>query len=87
MTPQNCYVESFQSFRHEVKTPLTTIYGRAQLLARAVSRSPSLTAEEQHTLLEGLATIQAAVQEAVLAIDGLQGRSSLPPSAETGPKH
>jgi signal transduction histidine kinase len=87
MSPQSCYNESLRLFRHEVKTPLTTIYGRAQLLARAVNRSSSLTTEEQRTLLEGLATIEAAVREAVLAVDGLQRRSSLTPSMETRAKH
>ena len=47
----------------------------------------TLTTEEQNTLLEGLATIEAAVQEAVLAVDGLQGRSSLPPPLDTGRQH
>jgi signal transduction histidine kinase len=76
MNPQERCHESLNVFRHEVTTPLTTIYGRAQLLERVVARSPSLTAEEQAQLLDGLATIEAAVQEAVLAIEGLRPQSS-----------
>jgi signal transduction histidine kinase len=59
--------------RHDLKTPLTTIRSRAYLLARTVRRSRSLTAEEQTRILEGLATIDAAVAAMVVIIDDIQG--------------
>jgi hypothetical protein len=56
-------------FRHELISPLTTIYGRAQLLARTVRRSSMLTDDEQATLLAGLAMIEEAVRAVVTSID------------------
>ncbi len=59
--------------RHDLKTPLTTIRGHAELLARFVRRSRSLTEEEQSRILEGLAAIDAAVVAMVVIIDDIQG--------------
>ncbi len=55
--------------RHDLISPLTTISGRAQLLARMLQRSSSLTEAERSTLLGGLATIEAAVRSLVTRID------------------
>ncbi len=57
--------------RHDLKTPLTTIHGRAQLLTRGIQRSPSLTEEERTRMLTGLATIEETVRDMVALIDGL----------------
>ena len=57
--------------RHDLKTPLTTIRARAQLLGRAIRRSPSLTDDEQARMLESLATIEQAVQTMVTVIDAM----------------
>jgi K+-sensing histidine kinase KdpD len=57
--------------RHDLKTPLTTIHARAQLLARGVRRSSSLSEEEQTRMLAGLAVIEAAVLTMVTRIDGM----------------
>jgi signal transduction histidine kinase len=57
--------------RHELITPLTTIHGRAQLVARAVQRSPSLTEEERAGMLASLATIEAAVRVMITVIKGM----------------
>jgi signal transduction histidine kinase len=62
------------TLRHELRSPLTTISGRAQLLARAVRRSPSLALVEQERMLIGLAAIEAAVQRLVTVIDGIVPR-------------
>jgi signal transduction histidine kinase len=64
-------LDPFDQLRHDLKTPLTTISGRAQLLGRAIRRSPSLTDEERARMLEGVATIGAAVRDLVPVIDGI----------------
>jgi hypothetical protein len=58
-----------QRLRHALKSPLTTIRGRAYLLARAVRRTPSLTEEERTRMLDGLAVIDTAVAAMVVVID------------------
>ena len=63
--------------RHDLKSPLTTIRGRAYLLARAVRRAPSLTDEERSRMLAGVAAIEAAVAAMVVVIDGID--YDLPP--------
>jgi K+-sensing histidine kinase KdpD len=57
--------------RHDLKSPLTTIHARAQLLGRAVQRASSLTDEERMRMLAGLAEIQTAVREMVAVIDAM----------------
>ena len=64
--------DPFDQLRHDLKTPLTTIHGRAQLLTRAVRRSPSLADEERTRLLEGLASIEAAVLALSAMIDAIE---------------
>jgi signal transduction histidine kinase len=59
--------------RHDLRSPLTTIRGRAYLLARAVRRAPSLTDEERTRMLAGVAAIEAAVAAMVVVIDGIDG--------------
>ena len=58
-------------FRHDLKSPLTTVHGRAYLLSRSIRRSPSLADEERARMLEGLAAIEGAVQQMVIVIDGM----------------
>jgi hypothetical protein len=57
--------------RHDLKSPLTTIHARAQLLGRAVQRATSLTDEERIRILAGLAEIQTSVLEMVAVIDAM----------------
>ena len=57
--------------RHDLKTPLTTIYAHAFLLARSVRRSPSLADEERAGMLAGVAAIEKALQAMVITIDGI----------------
>lgn len=68
--------------QHDLKTPLTTIHGRAYLLARAIRRSPSLADEERERMLEGLATIEEAVHTLVTLIDAM-GHAPLDGSADS----
>ncbi len=59
--------------RHDLRSPLTTIRGRAYLLARAVRRAPSLSDDERTRMLAGVAAIEAAVAAMVVVIDGIDG--------------
>jgi signal transduction histidine kinase len=76
-------LDPFDQLRHDLKTPLTAIHGRAQLLARSVRRSPSLSDAERARLLEGLVAIEAAVRVMVTVIDamGAEGVGDAPDSA------
>ena len=85
MTPQEVERDPLDELRHELKNPLTTIHGRAQLLARTVRRSPSLADEEQAKLLAGLVAIEAAVLAAVTVIDALS-QQHLDGRDEQGPR-
>jgi signal transduction histidine kinase len=64
-------LEPLDRLRHDLRTPLTTIRGRAYLLARAVRRTPSLTEEERTGMLAGVAAIETAVAAMVTVIDGI----------------
>ena len=57
--------------RHDLKTPLTTIHGRSQLLGRAIRRSASLTNDERARMLAAIAAIEAAVHAMVPLIDSM----------------
>ena len=72
-TPPERVHDSLDELRHELKTPLTTIHGRAQLLTRAVRRSPSLTEAERTEMLDALTTIEGTVRTMVTVIDDLKG--------------
>ncbi len=63
--------------RHRLKSPLAVILARAQLLARAVRRSPVLADGERGRLLAGLAAIEDAVRVAAAQVDAL--RAEAPP--------
>jgi signal transduction histidine kinase len=60
--PERGLADATDHLRHDLLTPLTTISGRTQLLARAIGRSPTLAAEERVTMLEGITAIETAVQ-------------------------
>ncbi len=64
--------------RHDLRSPLTTIRGRAHLLARAVRRAPSLTDEERTRMLAGVAAIETAVATMVIVIEGIDGEHPAP---------
>ena len=57
--------------RHDLKSPLTTIYARAYLLGRAIRRAPSLSDEDRTRMLAGVTAIEAAVREMVTVVDGI----------------
>jgi signal transduction histidine kinase len=73
-SPDGFVYDALDQLRHDLKTPLTTIYAHAYLLARRVRRSSSLSDGERGTMLEGVATIEEAVRAMVITIDGMAGR-------------
>ena len=66
-------LDPLDQLRHDLRSPLTTIRGRAYLLARAVRRAPSLTEEERTRMLAGVAAIEEAVVAMVAVIEGIDG--------------
>ncbi len=70
-TPPDPSADPVDRLRHALKSPLTTIYGRSQLLARGIRRSPSLSEEERARLLASTLTIETAVLALVALIDGM----------------
>jgi signal transduction histidine kinase len=64
-------LDPLDRLRHDLRSPLTTIRGRAYLLARAVRRAPSLTDDERTKMLAGVDAIEAAVATMVTVIDDL----------------
>jgi signal transduction histidine kinase len=62
---------AFDQLRHDLKTPLTAISARAQLVARMVRRSSGLTELERGAMLDSLAAIEQAVRAMVPRIDGI----------------
>jgi signal transduction histidine kinase len=73
-------LDPLDRLRHDLRSPLTTIRGRAYLLARAVRRAPSLTEEERTRMLAGVAAIEMAVAAMVVVIDGIDGDRPSPDS-------
>jgi signal transduction histidine kinase len=71
-SPDGFVYDAADQLRHDLKSPLTIIRGRAYLLARAVRRAPSLTDEERTRMLDGVAAIETAVTAMVVAIDALR---------------
>ena len=69
-TPNGFVYTPREQQRHQLKTPLTTISGHAQLLGRTIQRSSDLTAERDR-LLEAVAAIERAVREMVTLVDSL----------------
>jgi hypothetical protein len=66
-------LQPLDQLRHDLRSPLTTIRGRAYLLARAVRRAPSLTEDERTRMLAGVAAIETAVAMMVIVIEGIDG--------------
>jgi signal transduction histidine kinase len=73
-------LDPLDRLRHDLRSPLTTIRGRAYLLARAVRRAPSLTDDERTRMLAGVAAIETAVAAMVVVIDGIDGGRLSPDS-------
>jgi signal transduction histidine kinase len=80
-TDDGYLLDPLDQLRHDLRSPLTTIRGRAYLLARAVRRAPSLSDDERTRMLDGLAVIEAAVAAMAVVMDGIDGDAE----AEPGP--
>ena len=72
-SPDGIVYDPLDHLRHDLKTPLTTISGRANLLVRSVRRSSSLSDEERARMLDGVASIEAMVLVMVALIDARRG--------------
>lgn len=59
----------FDQVCHDLKNPLMVIRGRAQLIERAILRSPELPDAERARILHSLTAIDAAVVRIVEMID------------------
>src|SRR5215207_6357216 len=77
-------LDPLDQLRHDLRSPLTTIRGRAYLLARAVRRAPALTDDERARMLAGVAAIEGAVAEMVTVIDGIVGDAPPPTTNQPG---
>jgi K+-sensing histidine kinase KdpD len=66
-------LDPLDRLRHDLRSPLTTIHGRAYLLARAVRRAPSLPEDERARLLTGVAAIETAGATMVVVIEDIDG--------------
>lgn len=69
--PDELLSSPLDQLRHDLKLPLTTIYARAQFLARSIRRSPTLTDDEQTRMLAGITAIEGVVREMVAAVEGV----------------
>jgi signal transduction histidine kinase len=72
--PDGVVYDAADRLRHELKTPLTTIYARAHLLSRTIRRTSALSEEERATMLEGFAAIEDAVRTMVAVVDSISGK-------------
>ncbi len=64
-------LDAVDQLRHDLRSSLTTIRGRAYLLAGAVRRAPSLTDDERTRMLDSVEAIETAVMAMAAVIDGI----------------
>jgi signal transduction histidine kinase len=69
--PDEFVYDAVDRLRHDLKSPLTTIHGRAYLLGRAIRRAPAVSDEERARMLEGVAAIEVAVRTMVAVVDSI----------------
>ena len=66
--------------RHDLRSPLTTLSARTQLLARDLRGSPTLPEDERVRMLAGITAVEAEVQALCAVIDTMN-----PPSRDGRP--
>ena len=74
-----------EHLRHVLKTPLTAMHLRLQLVTRLVQRSSTLTDLERATLLARLAAIQAAGLDQLAVIETIGKRHDPEGVGNAGP--
>jgi len=77
-------LDAQERLRYILLPPLTTIRGRAQLLARRVERLDGLDAEQRAWLIHCATTIDAAVTELVAQIRSLEVTGPVPSGDPAG---
>src|SRR5688500_3228116 len=82
--PDGFVYDALHQLRHDLKSPLTTIRGRAYLLARAGRRAPSLTEDERLRMLDGVAEIETAVAVMVAVIEAFDRDTNAGPADGMG---
>ena len=68
-SPDRLVSNAADTLRHDLLSPLTTIQGRTQLLARDIRRSPTLAEDERVKMLASITAIETAVQDMCAVID------------------
>jgi signal transduction histidine kinase len=84
-SPNGFVYDAADQLRHDLKTPLTTIHARAQLLERAIRRSPTLADEERVQMLAEIAMIETAVHQMIPVIDAVGRKEQRPQSSSRRP--
>ena len=74
--PDEFVYDAADQLCHDLKTPLTAIYARAYLLARAIRRAPSL-ADEERVTMEILTGIKRAGADLILTYHALEAANWL----------
>ncbi len=77
-------LDALERLQYTLLTPLTTVRGRAQLLARRVERLDGIDADQRTWLLHCAATINAAVTDLVTQIRSLQVAAPVPSGDPAG---
>ncbi len=77
-------LDALERLRYIVLTPLTTVRGRAQLLARRVERLDGLDADQRAWMLHCTASIDAAVTRLVAQIGSLEVTGPVPSGDPAG---
>jgi len=83
--PERGVADAVDHLPHELITPLTTISGRTQLLARAIWRSPRLVDEERVAMLGSITAIETGIETLRAVIDRL-GMGIEDPNSAKGPR-
>ena len=79
--------DAVSRLRHDLRTPLTTILVRSQLVARWTARSPTLGEDERSRTLVSLAAIDEAVAQMLAVIDGVAAEPGIRSGCRRSARH
>ena len=68
--PDGFVYTPLDQLRHDLKSPLTTIYAHAQLLGRVIRHTPAAEGERA-TMFAGITAIETAVRTMCAVIDAI----------------